>query len=139
MILRGRGVIPHGASRAMGGQVIFRSMTIALMAFAAIGLTNPTVAFARGGGGGHGGGGGFHGGGFRGGFAGGGWHGGGWRGGGWGGRHGFVGHRFAGRRFVRRRFFVGSGFGGGWGWGGCGQQFVNTPWGPRWVWVGDCW
>jgi hypothetical protein len=39
---------------------------------------------------------------------------------------------------------VGSGFVGGWGgwdsWGGCGgQQLVATPWGPRWVWVGDCW
>src|SRR6266849_6606335 len=66
---------------------------IALFTLAAIGLVQPTAAFARGGGGGGGhgggggghgggfGGGGFHGGGFHGGLAGGGFHGGGFHGG----------------------------------------------------------
>jgi hypothetical protein len=70
-----------------------RKMMMALFALAAIGLAQPTVAFARGGHGGGGGGGGFHGGGFHGGgFHGGGFHG-GFAGGFHGGfhRHGFVG------------------------------------------------
>ena len=67
-----------------------RKTIIALFALAAVGLVQPTVASARGGGGGggHGGGGGGHGGGFGG---GGGFHGGGgggWHGGGGGGWHG---------------------------------------------------
>jgi hypothetical protein len=65
-----------------------RKTFIALFALAAVGLILPTVASARGGGGGHGGGfggGGFHGGGFHGGFAGGGFRGGGFRGRGFGG------------------------------------------------------
>ena len=40
---------------------MMRKTTIALFALAAVGLTQPTAAFARGGGGGHGGGGGGHG------------------------------------------------------------------------------
>jgi hypothetical protein len=75
-----------------------RKMMMALVALAAIGLVQPTVAFARGGGG-HGGGGGFHGGG--GGFHGGGFHGGGFHG-------GFAG-RFHGG--FHRRAFVGFGVG----------------------------
>jgi hypothetical protein len=62
-----------------------RKMMMALFALAAVGLVQPTAAFARGGHGG-GGGGGFHGGGFHGGFAGGfhgGFH-----------RHAFVGIGF---------------------------------------------
>ena len=43
-----------------------------------------------------------------------------------------VGLRASVLRGIRLRWWLG-------GWGGCGQQFVNTPWGPRWVWVGDCW
>jgi len=72
-----------------------RKTIIALFALAAVGLVQPTAAFARGGGGGGGhggggggggghgggmGGGGFHGGGFHGGFAGGGFHSGGFHG-----------------------------------------------------------
>jgi len=60
----------------------------ALFVLAAVGLIQPTVASARGGGGGHGGGfggGGFHGGSFHGGFAGGVFRGGGFRGRGFGG------------------------------------------------------
>jgi len=45
---------------------MLRNKIISILALAMIGLASPTVAFARGGGGGHGGGG-FHGGGFRGG------------------------------------------------------------------------
>jgi hypothetical protein len=76
-----------------------RKTIIALFALAAVGMVQPTVAPARGGGGGGGhgggfGGGGFHGGGFHGGFAGGGFHGG----------------RFHGGKF-HRRAFVGFGFG----------------------------
>ena len=45
---------------------MFRKTIIALCAVAAVSLTSPTIALARGGGGhGGGGGGGFHGGGFR--------------------------------------------------------------------------
>jgi hypothetical protein len=67
-----------------------RKMFISLFSLAAVGLIQPTVASARGGGsgGGHGGGfgaGGFHGGGFHGGFGGGGFRGGGFRGRGFGG------------------------------------------------------
>jgi hypothetical protein len=86
---------------------MMRKTIIALFAVAAVGLVQPTVASARGGGGGghgggfHGGGfggGGFRGGGFRGGFAGGGFHGGRFHGGGFhGGFH--------------RRAIVGFGFG----------------------------
>jgi hypothetical protein len=67
-----------------------RKSLIALLAVAALGLISPTMALARGGGGGHGGGG-FGGGGFRGGgFAG------GYQNGGFGrGFHGGYGHRFA--------------------------------------------
>jgi hypothetical protein len=46
---------------------MMRKTTIALFALAAVGLAQPTAAFARGGGGGHGGGGGGHGGGMGGG------------------------------------------------------------------------
>ena len=81
-----------------------RNRIVALVAAVLIGLAVPTVAFARGGGGGgghggggfgggggfHGGGGGFHGGG----FAGGGFHGGGFHGGGL--HNGFHGRRFVG-------------------------------------------
>src|ERR1700686_5851454 len=70
---------------------MLRNKIISIVALATIGLASPTVAFARGGGGGHGGGG-FHGGG--GGFhaGGGGFHGGGFRGGGFRGRgFGFFG------------------------------------------------
>jgi hypothetical protein len=78
---------------------MIRKWMVALLALAAVGLVQPTAAFARGGGGGgHGGGGGGHGGG----FGGGGFHGGGFHGGGF---HG----RFAGG--FRRRDFVGFGFG----------------------------
>jgi uncharacterized membrane protein len=80
-----------------------RKMMMALVALAAIGLVQPTVAFARGGGG-HGGGGGFHGGG--GGFHGGGFHGGGFHGGGF---HGGFAGRFHGG--FHRRAFVGFGVG----------------------------
>src|ERR1700726_2573284 len=65
---------------------MMRKTIMALFAVAAVGLVQPTAAFARGGGGGgHGGGGGGHGGGFGGGgfhagFAGGGFHGGGFHG-----------------------------------------------------------
>ena len=65
---------------------MFRKVTIALLATAALGMFAPDVVSARGGGGGHGGFGGFHGG-----FSGGGFH----RGGGFGrggsrfSRHGF--------------------------------------------------
>jgi hypothetical protein len=62
-----------------------RKAFMALFVLAAVGLIQPTVAFARGGGG-HGGG--FGGGGFHGGFAGGGFRGGGFRGRGFG-RFGF--------------------------------------------------
>jgi hypothetical protein len=72
-----------------------RKMMMALFALAAIGLVQPTVAFARGGHGGGGGGGGFHGGGF---------HGGGFHGGFAGGFHGFHGG-------FHRHGFVGGGFG----------------------------
>jgi len=97
---------------------MIRKTIIALFALAAVGLVQPTAAFARGGGGGgHGGGGGghgggfggggFHGGGFHGGLAGGGFHGGGFHG-------GFAGGGFRGRGFhdgFHRRAFVGLGFG----------------------------
>jgi hypothetical protein len=56
---------------------MMRNMIIALFALAAVGLAQPTAAFARGGGGGGGHGGGFGGGGFH----GGGFGGGGFRGG----------------------------------------------------------
>jgi len=72
---------------------MMRKTFTALFVLAAVGLIQPNVASARGGGGGHGGGhgggfggGGFHGGGFHGGFAGGGFRGGGFRGRGFGGR-----------------------------------------------------
>jgi hypothetical protein len=76
-----------------------RKMMMALVALAAIGLVQPTVALAHGGHGG-GGGGGFHGGG-GGGFHGGGFHGGGFHGGFAGGFH----------RGFHRRGFVGFGVG----------------------------
>ena len=79
---------------------MMRKTILALFVLAAVGVVQPTVASARGGGGGGGGhGGGFHGGGFGGGgFRGGGFHGGGFHGGGFhGGFH--------------RRAFVGFGFG----------------------------
>jgi hypothetical protein len=87
-----------------------RKTIIALLAVAAVGLVQPTAAFARGGGGGGGhgggggggrgmgGGGGFHGGGFGGGFRGGGFHG------------GFASRGFNGGGF-HRRAFVGVGLG----------------------------
>jgi hypothetical protein len=75
-----------------------RKMMMALVALAAIGLVQPTVALARGGG--HGGGG--HGGGFH----GGGFHGGGFHGGGF---HGGFAGRFHGG--FHRRAFVGFGVG----------------------------
>jgi hypothetical protein len=70
---------------------MFRKVTIALLATAALGMLAPDVVSARGGGGGgfHGGGGGFHGG-----IGGGGFY----RGGGFG-RGGFHATRFSGRRF----------------------------------------
>lgn len=84
---------------------MMRKTTIALFALAAVGLTQPTAAFARGGGGGgggHGGGGGGHGGGMG---------GGGFRGGGFrfanGGFHGGGFHRGG----FHRREFVGFGLG----------------------------
>ena len=67
---------------------MMRKTFIALLTLTAAGLIQPTLAFARGGGGGHGGGfggGGFHGGGFHGGFSGGGFRGGEFRGRGFGG------------------------------------------------------
>jgi hypothetical protein len=67
-----------------------RKTMIALLAVASIGLISPTMALARGGGGGHGGGG-FHGGGLGGGFHGGGFHGGGFHGRGFGRGFGFGG------------------------------------------------
>jgi hypothetical protein len=70
-----------------------RKAIIALFALAAVGLVQPTAAFAGGGGGGGGHGGSFHSGGFHGGFAGGGFHSGGFHG-----------------RF-HRRAFAGFGFG----------------------------
>ena len=77
---------------------------IALLTLAAVGMIQPTAAFARGGGGGgHGGGGGGHGGG----FGGGGFHGGGFHG-------GFAGGGLHGGGFhdgFHRRAFVGLGFG----------------------------
>src|SRR5712672_3422921 len=81
-----------------------RKTIIALFALAAVGLVQPTAAFARGGGGGggggHGGGGGGHGGGMGG--------GGGFRGGGFHG--GFASRGFHGGGF-HRRAFVGFGLG----------------------------
>ena len=83
---------------------MMRKTTIALFALAAVGLTQPTAAFAGGGGGGggHGGGGGGHGGGMG---------GGGFRGGGFrfanGGFHGGGFHRGG----FHRRAFVGFGLG----------------------------
>ena len=83
---------------------MMRKTTIALFALAAVGLTQPTAAFARGGGGGgHGGGGGGHGGGMGGGgFHGGGFGGGGGFHGGGGGFHGSAGFQGAGLGGVRR-------------------------------------
>jgi hypothetical protein len=101
-----------------------RKTMIALFALAAVGLVQPTAAFARGGGGGgggggHGGGGGGGGGGHGGGMGGGGGgHGGGLGGGGFrgGGFHGgFASRGFHGGGFHRggfhRRAFVGFGLG----------------------------
>ena len=90
---------------------------IALLAVMSIGLASPTMALARGGGGGgHGGGGGFHGGG---GFGGGGFHGGNLAGGFHGGSSfggfrggGFHGQGFHGRGFGSR-FALGTGLGYG--------------------------
>src|ERR1700722_18809961 len=75
------------------GFVMFRKVTIALLATAALGMLAPDVVSARGGGGGgfHGGGGGFHGG-----FGGGGSY----RGGGFG-RGGFHAARFSGAAIGR--------------------------------------
>ena len=93
---------------------------IALLAVMSIGLASPTMALARGGGGGRhgggmGGGGGFHGGG----FGGGGFHGGNMAGGFHGGSSfggfrgsGFYGHGFHGRGFGNR-FAFGTGLGYG--------------------------
>jgi hypothetical protein len=110
---------------------MMRKTIMAMFAVAAVGLVQPTAAFARGGGGGGGGGhggggggraggfggggghgGGFGGGGFHAGFASGGFHGGGFHGGFHGGGfHGrFAGDGFHGRGF-HRRAFVGLGFG----------------------------
>jgi hypothetical protein len=92
--------------------VMFRKTVIALLAIASVGLAAPTMALARGGGGGGHGGGGFgggHGGGFgggHGGFGGGAFHGGmagGFHGGGFHGG-GFHNHGFG------RRFAFGGGF-----------------------------
>jgi hypothetical protein len=83
---------------------MLRKTIIALSAVASLGLMTPTIALARGGGGG--GGGGFHGGGFGGGFRGGmagGFHDGGFHGGGFHGG-GFHDHGF------RHRFGFGGGF-----------------------------
>src|SRR6267378_806115 len=55
-------VLSLGATSSKGGAMM-RKTTIALFALAAVGLTQPTAAFARGGGGGGGGGGGRGGGG----------------------------------------------------------------------------
>jgi hypothetical protein len=87
-----------------------RKTIIALLAVAAVGLVQPTAAFARGGGGGGGGHGGGGGGGGRGGGmgGGGGFHGGGFGGGGGfrgGGFHGgFASRGFNGGGFHRRAF-----------------------------------
>src|SRR5260370_29171337 len=89
---------------------MMRKTTIALCALAAVGLTQPTAAFARGGG--HGGGGGGHGGG----MGGGGFHGGGFGSG--GGFHG------VGGGFHRSAVFQGAGLGGG-GFRGGGFRFAN--------------
>ena len=90
---------------------------IALLAITSIGLASPTMALARGGGGGHGGGmgggGGFHGGG---GFGGGGFHGGSMAGGFHGGSSfgGFRGGGFHGHgRGFGSRFVLGTGLGYG--------------------------
>jgi hypothetical protein len=82
---------------------MLRRTIIALSAVASLGLMSPTMALARGGGGGGHGGGGFGGGG---GFHGGGFGGGGFHGGGFAG--GFHGGGFHGRGFGHR-----FGFGGG--------------------------
>jgi len=78
---------PWERHRPNGGNMM-RKTFIALFVLAVAGLIQPTLASARGGGGGgHGGGfggGGFHGGGFHGGFAGSGFRGGGFRGRGFG-------------------------------------------------------
>ena len=102
---------------------MFRRTVVALLTLAAVGLAAPTMALARGGGGGsHGGGfggGGFHGGGSGGGgFHGGGLGGGGFRGGGMAAAHGFHGGQFGGSHdrgfhdhdFGHRRFAFGPGF-----------------------------
>jgi hypothetical protein len=74
---------------------MFRKVTIALLATAALGMLSPDVVSARGGGGGgHGGFGGFHGGGFHS-FHGGRFH----RGGGFGRGGDFHGAAIGGRRF----------------------------------------
>jgi len=73
---------------------MFREVTIALLATAALGMLAPDVASARGGGGFHGGGGGFHSG-----FGGGGFH----RGGGFG-RGGFHTARFSRHGFRFENF-----------------------------------
>jgi hypothetical protein len=98
-----------------------RKTVIALLTVASVGLVSPTVASARGGGGGHGGsfgGGGFHGGGFGGagfhggGFGGRGFHSGGFVGGGFHGggfANGFHGGDFHGREFRGRGLAIGAG------------------------------
>src|ERR1700730_12656705 len=86
---RSERVLSLGATSSKGGSMM-RKTTIALFALAAVGLAQPTAAFARGGGGGGG-----HGGGGGGGH-GGGMGGGGFRGGGFGGGAGFRGGGFHG-------------------------------------------
>src|SRR6516165_1928772 len=94
------------ASSYERGLVMFRKVTIALLATAALGMLAPDVVSARGGGGG---GGGFHGGGggFHGGFGGGGFY----RGGGFGRggirAAGFSGGRFRGAAIGGRAFRAG--------------------------------
>src|ERR1700730_1405829 len=97
-------VLSLGATSSKGGSRM-RKTTIALFALAAVGLTQPTAAFARGGGGGGGGGHGGGGGGHGGGMGGGGFHGGGFGGG--GGFHG------GGGGFHSTAGFQGAGLGGG--------------------------
>jgi hypothetical protein len=104
-------VLSLGATSSKGGSMM-RKTTIALFALAAVGLAQPTAAFARGGGGGgggHGGGGGGHGGGMG---------GGGFRGGGFGGGGGFRGGGFHSSAALGGGGFRGGGFHGGFASGG---------------------
>jgi hypothetical protein len=111
--------LPHWTASNLEEIIMFRKLSLVVLAAAALGTAAlaPNSASAFGGG--------FHGGGFHGGgFHGGGFHG-GWHGGGWGGR----------------RFFVGGPgyYGYGYGYGGCTvRQLVPTPWGPRWRLINRC-